>query len=325
MSSLPRRAAPAARAPFARAAIWLSDLACAPTAAMHQSSLDDQLRLLFGLWLCDQALGDGAPSPALAETARRVKASLHAQVQAGTFVATAHDATLLLLAARIVRDQGGTTPGVDTFAAQIAAALTGLPTVPLQFTGQAVFLANLGLMPRPPVPPLTAGDVPGAAVTLLQADKAHLRALAATIAAATHFGRAAPHGDPERLRTLRQVLQPVLLDLLRRGDIDTGAPLLRTLRYLRLTRSRTARAAAATVSGQQQPSGKFGYFTGLARAASDDATARDLDLGLHLPITVSCLWSLAETTVPGFSVLAPARSHPPRPLAPTPPGGTNGH
>ncbi len=61
----------------------------------------------------------------------------------------------------------------------------------------------------------------------------------------------------------------------------------------------------------------------MARAASDrETTVVDLDLGLHLPITVSCLWALSETTVPRFSVLTSARQS--APLTLTRSGGTNG-
>lgn len=310
--------------PFAHAGAWLSELACAHDADLEARSLADHLRLLFGLWLCEQACSGGAAAPALAETARRVEATLRDQVRTGTFAPLAHDSTLLLLSARIVREQGRDTPGIDEYASQIAAALGDLPSIPVQFAAQAALLAALGYQPRPSAPPITERDIPGDALTLIRADKKQLRPLCAAIAAATHFGRVAPHGDPERIATLRLVLQPVLLDLLRRGDLDTAAPVLRALRYLRLTRGRTVRAAIPTIIRQQQPSGKFGYFTEMARAASDDeAVARNLDLGLHLPITVSCLWALAETTVPGFSVLN--RTRRPNPPALPLSGGLNGH
>ena len=291
---------------FTRAAAWLADLAEADDPSHARLALGDQFRLLYGLWICERAVGSSAPSPASVEMARQVEALLRAESRAGTFDPLRYDATLLLLVARILHQQGRQTPGIDEFACQIASALMELPCIPLRFVSEACLLAALGYDIRPPVPTLTPDEIEGDALALFDADKEQLRAIGGSIAAATHFGRKPPRAVPGLLATLRVVLPPILLETLRRGDIDTGALLLRTLRYLRLTRTRAVRDAAIFLAGQQQRDGKFGYFTARATAtaeAMEHGREADLDVGLHLPLTVSCLWSLAETTVPGFSLI----------------------
>lgn len=300
------------RDPFHRAANWLYGIAEMHDASGGDLALKDQLRLLFGLWICDQVLPDSVAMPALTAMVRRVEATLEAEAEAESFDPIAFDATLLFMAARIVRDCGGATLAIDDFAQQVAAALGELPSIPPRFANEALLLASVGFDLQPPVPRLTANDIESDALALLRADKTQVRAICATIAAATHYGRNALRGDPTLLQTLRLVLPPMLLEILYRGDIDTGAPLLRTLHYLRLTRTRAVRMSVNALMGQQQPDGKFGFFTALASEMSHDEGYSDpinLDIGLHLPITVSCLWALAETTSPGFSVLNAPRLH----------------
>jgi hypothetical protein len=287
---------------FAGAAGWLADLA----ETRDELRLSDLLRLLFGLWLCDRVLRRPASLPGLVETARRVDASLRQQAQANAFDPLSYDATLLFMTARILRAHGLTTPAIDTFAHGMVAAFNELPHIPLHFVNEAVLLARLGFQVHPPVPLLTVGEIEGDALTLLRMEKDQLRVICVSLDAATHYGRYPARGAPELLQTLRLVMPPILLETMRLRDLDTGARLLRAMRYLRLTRTRAVRAAVTALIGQQQPGGKFGYFTALAGEVSRNQAqpgSTDLDLGLHLPITVSCVWALAETTVPGFSVL----------------------
>lgn len=306
-----QRAHTASHEPFIRATAWLSDLAGANGPSRDQIALGDQFRLLFGLWICERAVGATTPLPAVVATAQRVARLLQAEADASTFDPFKYDATLLLLVARILHEQERPAAGIDAFAAHLATALVDLPCIPLRFLSEGVHLAALGYKVRPPVPTLTPDTIEGDALTLFRADKEQLRAIGAIIAAATHFGRHAPRAEPDLLATLRLVLPPILLETLRRGDIDTGAVLLRTLRYLRLTPTQTVRDATTFLAGQQQRDGEFGYFSARAIVTYEEmkhGCEADLDIGLHLPITVSCLWSLAETTVPGFRLLDSRRS-----------------
>jgi len=297
------------RVRFARAEAWLLALAAPePPGGPGTSDLGDLLRILFGVWLCERAVGDDARSPDLVALAGGVEQRLCRAVSAGEFDPSAHDATLLLLCHRILSEQGRQAWGISSFAHELSAALGETPTVPQRDAGAAVLLAQLGYRAYPVWVTLPAADIGGDAAALLRADEARVRAVCNAIASATQFGLRPLTADRAVRESLALVLPIILVASLRQNDLETGAAVLRAIRYLRLPRTRAARQATTFVADQQQGDGKFGY---LAAETAAIANARgwvpfDAARQLYLPVTVSCLWALAETTIPRFNLVSRA-------------------
>ncbi|MGW5678417.1 hypothetical protein ACWEV4_25645 [Streptomyces sp. NPDC003860] len=133
--------------------------------------------------------------------------------------------------------------------------------------------------------------------SLLLAENGVLRQLCNTVAGATLFGaRKAPGTDPGLLLAL-----PVLLlQKLSEYDLILGTTLLRTLAYLDVPDPEAVDWARRYLESQQQSDGRFGYY---ARELAEGPELRTVDQNLHLPVTVSVLWALAETSVPGFQLV----------------------
>ena len=126
------------------------------------------------------------------------------------------------------------------------------------------------------------------------------------IAAATRFGQQPLRADVEIQRYLGRLLPVILLQTLRDYDLEMGTILLRTICYLDLPRTKAIDLAIEFLIDQQQSDGRFGYLAiesaGIAR--STELGSVDITSKLYLPITVACLWSLAETLVPRFNLFS---------------------
>lgn len=294
---------------FVRAEDWLLTLAATDGSRGEATAddLGDLLRILFGVWLCERATQE-APSPPFLDLTERVEDQLRGAEAAGAFNPFAYDAKLLLLCHRILAEQGRQAFGITGFARALAAALGVGPTVPLRYAGEALLLAQLSYAAAPPRMTVGSEDLGGDPGTLLRADGARIRAVCDTIAAATQFGVVPLRSDGDVRAALVEVLPIVLIASLRRNDLDTGAALLRAIRYLRLRNTREIQQATMFVADQQQGDGKFGYFAvelaAIARARPE--APFDALRQLYLPVTVSCLWSLAETVSPVFSPGSPS-------------------
>lgn len=292
---------------FVRAEAWLQTLA-APTSHGGETScdLDELLQILFVVWLCERALHAEARSPDYVALTERVAERLCRTVAAGAFEPCAHDATLLLLCHGILTEQGRPACGIANFAHELTVTLDNGRVIPLPHAGEAVLLAQLGYRSYPARVTLSAADAGGDTATLLRADGVRVRAVCDAIAAATQFGLVPLAAEPAVRDSLAFVLPIILAASLRQNDLETGTAVLRALRYLRLTRTRLARQAITFVADQQQGDGRFGF---LAAEIAATTTARgwlpfDAARRLYLPITVSCLWALAETTIPGFTLVS---------------------
>jgi hypothetical protein len=167
-------------------------------------------------------------------------------------------------------------------------------------------LHRLGHLPRRRAPRLDQAQLGGGAVGLLREDRDAIRAACRDIAGACFFGTRPLDLPRARRSELGEAFGFILMEALRRYDLETGALALRTLVYLRAGRRRPVRLAADYLVAQQQDDGRLGY---LGREIAKTADPRlDPDVEIYLPMTVSVLWSLAEALVPrfrAFSSLAP--------------------
>jgi hypothetical protein len=217
-----------------------------------------------------------------------------------------YDAKLMLLCLHILTAYRRRAHGIADFAREVAAALQQLGPLPPRYTGEALLLSQLGYGDRPPAPVLGRADAGGDAFQLLAADEDQVRAVCNNVAAATHFGRLPLQADEDVRGHLGRVLRVLLLAFLREYHLETGAILLRAIHYLRLPRTRAFRLAVRFLVDQQHGDGKFGYFALETSEICKTVGRGDFDPApaLHLPTTLTCLWSLAESLIPGFNLFS---------------------
>jgi hypothetical protein len=304
--------------PFVRAETWLLGLAGARAGGNGRKSTDfgHLLQVLFGVWLCERAVRGARRSSEFTALVASVAERLDRTVAAGEFDPSAHDATLLLLSHHILVEHGRPARGLTDFAQDLNAM-----SVSPHATSTTTLLAQLGYRSCPARTTLTVADVEGDAGRLLQADACRIRAVCDLVGGATRFGLIPLAADRAVRESLTLALPIVLALSLRHNDLETGTAVLRTLRYLRLTRTRVARQAISHIADQQQGDGRFGYLAAEVAAATRAQGWLPFDAGrrLYLPITVSCLWALADATVPRFTLVPRSAGPPdPRPRQPEP-------
>lgn len=135
---------------------------------------------------------------------------------------------------------------------------------------------------RPPAVPAT--DQP---LDLVRSDPALLLSLADRIAGQTAFGRMADPVSPTLLTRWAAALPAAVSVAVRAHDLATTSALLRAGTYLRCGQHPVLREAAAFVAAQQQPDGGFGALPADADPALHDT--------VRVPLTLGCVWALAET------------------------------
>jgi hypothetical protein len=253
------------------------------------------LQSMLGVWVCDCALDEASVDMHIlvdiALDGLRTIDDLHAV-----------DTKLLFLCLQAFEREGRASPAIRGLGESIARSLTELPSIPTRHAGIAAVLYELGYAG------IRAGAIPVAAEpgidALLCGSPEKLRRVCGAVAAESHFG--ARRVRPERFVGLRRVLPILLLQTLRSYDLDTGAMLLRTARYLRLRTGGRLDESISFVIDQQDWDGRFGFFAVERSAFRESAELRHFDdvLSLHLPITSACAWALAEVMRGGGVVFA---------------------
>ena len=169
--------------------------------------------------------------------------------------------------------------------------------------GEAIILSHLGLSEysyREVCPAMHASGL-----EFLYGDLEATRTLYNRLCAATRFGIRECPPVPQRWQ-VAYMTKVLLMDALNNYDLATGAMLLRVAAYLGLARERVIEDAQSFLQLQQHSDGRFGLYD--AKAEELRQAGLDPDLDLYLPLTVSCVWALAEIAIPSFRVflLSPA-------------------
>lgn len=156
-------------------------------------------------------------------------------------------------------------------------------------------LARLGLARS--TPQANAGSVPSA-YDMLTAGPDETQSLVGAVEQASGFGR---YRLTEKLG-LADALSGVGLGYLASYDLELGCRLLRAANYAGADNCLVQRWGIEFLARHQQPNGAFGF---IAMDLSDDIDPLDTRLiyAYYLPITVACLWTIAELSIPGFYLL----------------------
>jgi hypothetical protein len=271
--------------------------------AQRSGGSRDALRSLLGAAICERALRPSAgayPSAGLRLLARGVCLRLAADQETGAFQPLDHDPKLLLLCGRVLSASEAPSPVLNGYARALASAVRRARAG--DFAGERLLLAGMGHLNASARPSAWSGPV--SFDDLVTAGLPRIRAVCGQIAASTGYGTTAASMAPADRAALRDALSAVLLQVLRQHDLVAGGLLLRSLGYLGAWRDRSISCASSFLRAQQQPDGRFGYLAMEARQA-EVAFGADPVTELYLPITVSCVWALAETLGGGFRLFGP--------------------
>jgi hypothetical protein len=254
-------------------------------------SVDAACHALLGSWLCDRLTGSrGRPLfPVLAPQVSRFLGEREDQLQ-GAAVAPA----LRLMVAALLRSQDVAVEGLDHFLLASAEVLDAAPETQsgerIPYLEKVVLLHAIGLGRRPLLAEFE--DVVGVArQTPLTAPSEAVEKLVLYVEAWSGWGTR-PVSLPPSEAWLASMLRGLAVHHLRQYDLPTGCRLLRALTHV--TSSSLAPDLVRFLFAQQRADGSFGLLG--PEEAQLKLLAPELapDLALYLPVTVQCLWTLAE-------------------------------
>lgn len=280
---------------FGRSKTWLLELANQHTG--EQCSTDTLLKIILAVWICERASGLAKPSSDFQILIQTTSKKLREQHD---FNPLLYDTKLLLLCQGIFSKWASRDQRIDAFSKQVAHELLMQPKIPLRYSGEALLLSKLGYHLAVPEYKLDEDGVGLKTFELITSDKKELIIVCNNVSAATHFGKE-PHNIPAvTRRKILLVFPNVFIQSLREYDLETGAVLLRAMNHMAIPQSRDICSAIAFLAQQQRADGRFGYFSSEAAKICKGENSFNELTQLSLPITLSCLWALAEVLVPGF-------------------------
>jgi hypothetical protein len=286
---------------FKRSRSWLASIDL-PERSVNGRIINQAMVRALGMWICSFIIGDsGITAPLIADQVMKV---LRTAEEEKIFNPFEYDSKLVLLIGELLAANGYESSTLSPFAEEVGAEIRRMESIPARFVGESVLLCRRGLAPQPTVPKLTLDICPDGR-ELLSGKSSQVYSACEAISASTLFGLRALEAEALLLTTLRQVLPPILVQTLKEYDLDLGGRVLRAMSYCGFECLPTFNAALEFLVYQQHPSGRFGYLAKEAAALSESGTAplEEIEERLYLPITVSCLWSLAESAFDGFRLL----------------------
>jgi hypothetical protein len=289
-------------APFIRSRDWFLSI-CAAQFEKKESRLEDMFTLVLGLWICDRVLRDQSVSmePLLEKLERKLNSEEFRQ----TFDPFRYDSKLLLLTHELLSLYNCRVDVIESFVNLVASEFAKLGDIPVRLTGEALLLSQLGLVAPPPVPLLRNEYICADSMSLLRLDRSQLVGVCANVAAASHFGAKPLRAHTPVRLVLKELLPSLLFQGLRDYDLELGATILRTMRYAGLINDWAFRLGVVFLIDQQDKQGPFGRLSREAIALADSGIAQeDVTARLCLPVSVSCVWALAEALHPDFTLMS---------------------
>jgi hypothetical protein len=238
--------------------------------------------VLVGTWLC------AAVDPEIASSVPIV-AGCVADLLGGAERFETAPPGLILTAHALLRRTRHDVPGMAMFVEQVSAVLAARPPISaaadLALCEKRVLLHRLGLA----APPLLLAPAQARSIVdglTLRPTAEQLTAAVLAAESSTGHGTVdtGADGDPST------VLERHAVRRFRSGELATGCFLVRAAHHLRPVAADRAEEFADHLLLQQRPDGGYGDLLGVREHAVD----LDLDLRLHLPTTLTCLWTLAE-------------------------------
>jgi uncharacterized protein DUF6895 len=272
-------------------------------------ALSRLLQILVGCWICKKGLAADTEQRECLAVARTVQVRLDQALSRpdASSALLECDATIVLLSAGILRALGRDSETLTRFVDQVACGIRELGDED-QTTATGLFGLKF-LLSRLNCPSgidthqgwyEVASLLSSPDVDLFHLDGAAISSVCARLAAMTMFGRRSLSAEVEPLRQLAVVVPIWMISYLREYKIDIGATLLRTLSYLRLQDDRFLSAGLNFLLAQQQPGGYFGFLAPSMSRLFSTRTDLNGELDIYLPLTILCLWAVAETVSHDF-------------------------
>ena len=292
-----------------RALRWLSET----RDSTPDCPMGTRLSVLVGSWLCEVGLGVDPRARRSMASASLLRERLDGQPRAAATAELAScDSALVLVSALILREIDRCPRNLIAFQESVAAILRseggGLVSGSPELFAVSYLLARAGLC-APPAPPDFPGERPA---NLLEVSRQDVDRMSRKLAAATVCGT--------RPLAATQVLDQTLVALpiwclyyLRRYDISLGAQLLRAMNYVGARKARAFHDGLQFLAAQQLPAGYFGFLGAGRQPGASDQRGQVPVSESYLPLTVTCLWTIAEATNQRFGLFRPERPVPARP------------
>jgi len=197
--------------------------------------------------------------------------------------------SLVLLCACIADRCGGRAPAVLMDYAELSAS--GIRGQPSGVSDPSLILPallawQLGLLAGPPQayessvePERLIGSGPEAA-----------RSAMVVLEACTMFGLRRVSTPP----LLAEVLEAIAVDRLQDYDLELACRVMRARRYVDSTTSLAVTEFRDFIVANQDDEGSFGLYDRESEVLRTAANSKSADLSLKLPVTLACLWTLAE-------------------------------
>jgi len=235
--------------------------------------------------LCGDISGESQDE--VARQVEEVRAKLAGGLEAG--LARCDGPSVLLGCAVECTVFGEMLPAFRNYAGDAASALEGLPesVSAEEFPAARMLLARLGFLPEPPVP---ASSFSPELYSVLTSDTTTVRQIVARIGALTFYGTR-PFARP---LGLGEVLECVMMEALRRYDLELSCTLLRALLYSGRGNGLAVRTARHFLLTNQSAGGDFGFFDEEIRLLGRRSPEPYASLAIRLPVSLACLWALAE-------------------------------
>jgi hypothetical protein len=258
---------------------------------------------LLGEWIYGNVLDHQiCNSGRFQDTASNIKLRLDEELN--NYSSSNLDPALVLLCAGIFRRLKLTCKILESFVDEIANALKLHDSISTIEEDTSLFLSRLithklGHIPMPRLPvvssmeELTSGSY---------SDKQALRDTILYASAQTCYGKNQVYNRDFQKYAYAALSGP-MLSCMYSYNLDLALCLLRTMRYLSFHRTRSFTQAFDFLLNQQSQNGRFGFFAPEVLEITDGNTQYNSQEGVYLPITVSAMWTIAETIDQRFTLL----------------------
>lgn len=258
-------------------------------------TLEDRLKLLFGLWLCQQALGSDLSCPTFLQFAKQVET----QGIPDNINLYSIDTKLLAISYKILLQCGCNVPNIKSHLQYIVKEFQELQSIPARYNGEAMLLTQLFGMRCIMIEDskLFQNNL----LHFLQASETEVRSFCSELLGISGFGARKVKFPKNIAVPLRLTLTTLSISALRDYNLELGCLLLRTINSLQLGKKKILSSCIWMLINHQQSDGRFGYFASESKSLLETKLCRiatDVDRVLYLPVTVSCLWTLAEFLAP---------------------------
>lgn len=255
-------------------------------------TLNPLLQILLAKWTVGQAVQ--SRKMGVHGTAKRLVNYIESECQRDISTLGSVDAALVLLCLGVVRKLGLHSPSLEGYAIRCAETIKAETSINVDPYFCTYLLTRLGLLQHKPSKKTMELQIE-LGNDWFRADQVFIYRISKIVAYSTKFGKAKPNLETNTLAYLKAGVEMWMLNSLYRYNLELGSLLLRDMIYLRMRKEQSFREGLGFIVTQQQFDGRFGFFGPEISKLHSIRSQFNEDLELYLPITLSCLWTIAES------------------------------